>query len=587
MSKKAQVVPQKNLKENKLFDNALLALLFIFVIIFSFSKINGEDDIFWHLSTGKYIIETKSVPSQDVFGFITQGQQWIPFEWGWDVTAYSIFSAADFIGLYIFNVIIIAVIFFLIYLMLRKFKVPLPLSIFYLLILILGVRYRLEIKPNIISYLFLVLTLFLIVNYKYFGKSYKILFFIPPIFMVWANMHMGVLAGVMLLGIYLSSEIILFVKEKKKEGLKYAIIVFAASIIFMLINPNHIMTYIYSFQHTQMKMIDQIYEWMSPFNSNFLGKLFNIIYIIFLAGILVVYADFKKKKDWFEILVYILFAVYSLRAVRFTVDFIFVVSIFLFIAIYHIIKKETTLNLIRNGIYVKLFLLFMLVIFIFSTPNDKLYRALGFQKTFGTGIYEETFPVNMFNFMKENKITEIGERPFNTFDFGGYFIWNFPGKKNFIDSRNLNDSIWNSFITIFTKQTGYQNLINEYRLDYFAIFQTSYLQAAGSGNTNAIPKIFESNIISYLSSKPDEWKLIYWDDKSFLYVKNEDKFKELISKYEYKYFTPYNLCFKGNILQSAMNSKDESLSKEIARKYNEEPKGYFVYLFKTNFDKKK
>jgi len=587
MSKKTQIVPQKNIKENKQFDYALLILLFGFAVMFSFSKVNGEDDIFWHMSTGKYILETKTVPSQDVFGFITQGQQWIPFEWAWDVIAYSIFTSIGFTGLYIFNAILIALMLWLFYLLLRKFEVPLPLAVFYLLILILGVRYRLEIKPHIFTYLFLVLTLFLIINYKYFGKSPKTLFFIPPIFMVWANIHMGVFSGLLLLGIFLLTDIIAFFREKKKDSLKYSLIIFIASLLFMLVNPNHITTYIYSFQHTQMKMINQIYEWMSPFNSNFLGKLYDLIYIGFLIGILFVYAEYKKKKDLFPLLIYFIFAVYSLRAIRFTVDFIFVASLFLFIAVYHLFKKESTLNYIKNNTYVKLFLGIILIWFLLWTPNDKLYRALGFQKSFGTGIYEETFPVKLFDFMKDNKITEIGDRPFHTFDYGGYFIWNFPGKKNFIDSRNLNDSIWNSFVTIYNKQTGYQNLINEYNFDYFPIFQTTVAQYAILGNTAAIPKILDANIISYLSSKPDEWKLVFWDDKSFLFVKNEDKFKDIISKYEYKYFTPYNLYNKTKIIQDAINSKDETLSKEVARKNLEESRGYFVYLYKSTFERKK
>ena len=457
MSKKTHVFPQKNIKENKQFDYALLILLFGFAVLFSFSKINGEDDIFWHMSTGKYILETKTIPSQDVFGFITQGQQWIPFEWAWDVIAYSIFASMGFTGLYIFNAILIALMLWLFYLLLRKFEVPLTLAIFYLLILILGVRYRLEIKPNIFTYLFLVLTLYLIINYKYFGKNPKILFFIPPIFMVWANIHMGVLAGVLLLGIFLLTDIIDFIKEKKKNSLKYSLVIFIASLLFMLVNPNHITTYIYSFQHTQMKLLDEIFEWMSPFNSNYLGKLYNVIYIGFLIGIIFVYKEYKKKKDLFPLLVYFLFAVYSLRAIRFTVDFIFVASLFLFVVIYHMFKKETTTNFIKNNTYVKLFLGAILVWFLLWTPNDKLFRALGFQKTYGMGIYEETFPVKMFDFMKENKITEIGDRPFNTLDYGGYFLWNFPGKKNFIDSRNLNDSIWNSSKTIFKKLSGFQN----------------------------------------------------------------------------------------------------------------------------------
>ena len=113
MAKKIQQ-KKKQIKEIKYLNQIITTLFFVFIVLFSIVRINGEDDIFWHMQTGKYILETKSVPSTDVFGYITQGEKWIPFEWLWDTSAYLVYSAAGFIGLYFVNAILLVLIFFVI-----------------------------------------------------------------------------------------------------------------------------------------------------------------------------------------------------------------------------------------------------------------------------------------------------------------------------------------------------------------------------------------------------------------------------------------------------------------------------------------
>ena len=68
------------------------AALLLLVLLITTFKISGDDDIFWHLEIGKYVSENKVIPSADVFGFSTKGQEWIPFEWGFDVLAYNIYK---------------------------------------------------------------------------------------------------------------------------------------------------------------------------------------------------------------------------------------------------------------------------------------------------------------------------------------------------------------------------------------------------------------------------------------------------------------------------------------------------------------
>src|ERR1700674_5875959 len=86
--------PAKN--ENPYLNYGLLVMFFVLLVFFNITKISGEDDFYWHLASGRYIVENKTVPSMDVFSYVTYGQQWIPFEWAWDVTTYLIYSLTGF-----------------------------------------------------------------------------------------------------------------------------------------------------------------------------------------------------------------------------------------------------------------------------------------------------------------------------------------------------------------------------------------------------------------------------------------------------------------------------------------------------------
>jgi len=83
------------------------------------------------------------------------------------------------------------------------------------------------------------------------------------------------------------------------------------------------------------------------------------------------------------------------------------------------------------------------------------------------------------------------------------------------------------------------------------------------------------NLPAYLAKNP-EWKLIYWDDKSFLYVRNETKFYDLISKYEYKYLTPSNCLFHKNIIVSALKTDSKKVMNEINRRLSEDKNGVII-----------
>lgn len=554
-------------------------------------KITGDDDFFWHLATGRYVVENKVVPDKDVFGYVTQNTEWIPFEWGWDVLSYGLYSLGGYNSILVFRSLIFMLIFYLYLRLLNKFKVSPVLSLIILFALLIGIMDRLSPRPHIITYLLFICLLYFLISFKYTDreKYQKRLFLIPVIFLIWGNIHMGVLAGGLLLFIFTVSEILIYLFPRKfssneihpltKTQLKYLVIVSIASAVVLLLNPHGFQTYIYAYGHTKMKLLDSINEWRSPFDPVYGGGFVNTIYKVFLfSGILILICSYIKM-DLFFALVYAGFVVYSVRAMRFTVDYEIIMAFFIAVSLQFFSNRlnpnASVGKLINTLMYHNVFkfvLIVPMVYVILNIPNEKIYEWLRYYRPFGYGVDDNYLAVQLFDFMKENNIKG---KPFNFFGTGGTLVWYFPDQKNFIDSRNLNDDIFNEYSRMMGMAPGFDKKLDEYGVDYVIYLDPDLIRR---------PKDLKGVIVNYMSRRP-EWKLVFWDDKSFLFLKDEDKYSDVIRKFEYKILNPYNFIFSLQEFDRTAAGNPEQTWIELDRKSKSEPNGILFQSINQNLMK--
>jgi len=542
-------------------------------------QISGDDDLFWHLATGRYIVENKVVPDKDVFGHITSGTEWIPFEWGWDLLTYGLYNVGGYNAILLFRSLAFCFIFLLLYLLLRKFRVNAFLSVFALFVLLVAIMDRFSPRPHILTYIFFVLLLYILLSYKYIDKQKygKRLYLIPLIFLLWANSHMGVLAGGLILFVFTVTETIIYLKPSSftsaelkalsKTELRNLWIISAVSALMLLVNPHGISTYVYAYSHTKMKMLESVNEWQSPFSSKLdFGYIVTLYKIFIFSGILVLYYAVKKR-DLLFALMYISFLIYSVRAIRFTIDYEIIMSVFIIISISYILSqvRATGFKKIYNGNVLKGALGIFFIYIIALIPNNEIYQKIQYYRVSGWGINTDFIPVQLFDFMKENNITGT---PYNHFGTGGYLVWNFPGEKNFIDSRNLNDEIHNEYSYIMAMQPGFEKKLEDRGVDYVIYLDPDLIRR---------PTELKGLVTNYFSNSK-KWKLLFWDDKSMLFVKDIPKFSEVINKYEYKTVDPYDFIFNKPEFENRIRLNPDGARSELKRKMDSEPNGF---LFKN------
>lgn len=574
------------IEENKFVSYGLLFIFLVLVFFASSYKISGDDDFFWHLATGRYIVENKVVPDKDVFGHITSGTEWIPFEWGWDILTYSLYNIGGYNAILVFRSLAFCFIFFLYFMLLRKFKVNSFLSILVLFVLLVAIMDRLSPRPHILTYIFFILTLYILLCYKYIDKvKYrKWLYLLPIIFLLWSNLHMGVLAGGLILFVFTLTETVIYLKQSSfttndikalsKTELRNLWIISIISALMLLINPHGINTYLYAYGHTKMKMLESVNEWQNPFAPKLdFGFIITLYKVFLFSGVLVLFYAYKKK-DLLFALMYIVFAVYSIRAIRFTVDYEMILTFFIIVSIAYVTSlfKNIKYNRILSGNLLKGILGILFIYILSQIPSNAIYEKIQYYRIYGWGINSDFIPVQLFDFMKENKISGT---PYNHFGTGGYLVWNFPGEKNFLDSRNLNDEIFNEYNAIMTMQPGFEKKLEDRGVDYIVYLDPDLIRR---------PNDLKRLVTNYFSTNTN-WKLVFWDDKSMLFIKDIPKFTDIINKSEYKVIKPYSALFNKSEFENNIKSNPQLAKDELKRKSDVDPNGQLFQVLKQSANK--
>ena len=117
------------------------------------------------------------------------------------------------------------------------------------------------------------------------------------------------------------------------------------------------------------------------------------------------------------------------------------------------------------------------------------------------------------------------------------------------------------------KQKGFEQKFDNYGFNYVLWFFPKL-------PWNAIE--IKASIVSYLIKNSDKWKMVYWDDNSFVFVKNEEKFKDIIAQNEYKYVNPYYYVHDKEPLVKATYDDPKRIIEEVQRNYRLNPEGIFI-----------
>jgi len=153
---------------------------------------------------------------------------------------------------------------------------------------------------------------------------------------------------------------------------------------------------------------------------------------------------------------------------------------------------------------------------------------LGSQRRLGFGMEPNQLPVRAERFWSANRLPA---RLFDTVDDGGYIVWKHPADKPvFIDGLNaFGWPVVRQFQDIMAYGPAAEDLLRRWQINTFLLPQPDLARRPPD----------QRDIYSFLAESP-EWKLVFWDGVSVIYVRDAPASRGLIERYGYRFLDPRN-----------------------------------------------
>ncbi len=396
------------------FETYKYHLLIFLLTFFIVTRFKFDPDLGWHLAIGGYFLKTGHILGRDIFSWTLPGYRWGNY-FLYDVMVSFVFTKIGFFATAILFGIVSAISVVLV--LPRKISILQLTSVFPGILLLVA---NAGVRPSNIS--FLIFSVFLLAVSREFLR-FKNIWFWVIFFAIWANLHTGFLAGLVIFGGYLGINYLWKSARGDKVSLFENFCLAAGAFLGTFISP-------FGFIAWKALILDifgnktwvGIAEWQSVF---FYFPM-NVIFAT-SGGIFVfcVYTRFKKIDARMVLLGAFIFA-WSFLVVN--AAFFWALFFIYFCSRNLIFAPKWELRLYA---WHKVFIYVFSTIVIFLVPLAFILEVLAW-RSLENGLKIDGYPIRALQFMAKNQMTE---RVFNDYSWGGFIDWYEPGIKVFIDGR--------------------------------------------------------------------------------------------------------------------------------------------------------
>jgi hypothetical protein len=489
-----------------------LLYLVTFLAVFAMaSRVSMSSDTWWHLATGRAILEQHSIPQVDEFSYTRAGEPWLGPSVGWlmQLTLYGIYSGLGFGGLNLWAALMVTLTFIMLYNSLEGG--PFLRSFIVIFAVTVSAVYW-SARPYLMTFLLTAVTLKALEDFRWGRK--RSLWALPFVMLLWVNSHGGWAVGLLLWGLYGLGEGLkwlgkarqpgqliptAFTKDWLMDGLRgrvgHMLLVGLLMVVAVCVNPSGPRMYSYPFDTVSIQTLqDYIDEWQSPDFHNLNVQPF-LWLLMLTAG---VFGFSKRKLDFTDFVLFSVFTYISFKAGRNIALFALVDSVILTRYASPLVEKlgqHLNYHGLDNGKPTRLqnsvnWLLFVTLLAAALVKAASVYP----QETNWLYISDQE-PIKAVEYIQEN---HPPGRLFNEYNWGGYLTLELPQYPVFVDGRTdlYGDDILEQWFTIARAEEGWQELVDQWQINLILL----------KPNTPLVTVLAQSG-----------WQLLFQDDISVLY----------------------------------------------------------------------
>ena len=457
----------------------LQIVLFAGIFVLNFFE-ETDPDFWWHLATGRYIVETGTIPRVDIFSYTAVGRPWVAHEWLSEVVMFLLYRAGGYLAAVLVFAALITLAYWMVFRTLRLLDLGVTGATIITFWTAVMAVISWNVRPQLFSYLFFAVYLWLLLRSR--RTPDRALWLMPVIMVAWVNLHAGYIMGLLLLGLFIIGETANRELQSRRSApttqgsvpLRRYLLVFATTVAGTAVNPQgpSILLYPFEYSGTQNASMRFIAEWQSP---NF----HDYFFLIFAAAILLLMVvRGHSPQDWALAIPVVVLTAMTFESVRVIAFFAIVIAPY--IAVRVLGSREPRSTGPRP-----------------PTPNTRVRRAsplnwlllvaclgamavplfISDRAQVGSEPRTASFPVEGVRYIQQ---AGIAGNMFNTYHWGGYLAWEFyPARRVFVDGRAdlYGDSFMEKYIAVNEAGPKWKQILDEYGVQTALIEKDSALSS--------------------------------------------------------------------------------------------------------------
>lgn len=416
----------------------LLLLTGIGTIAFQLKLCVLDPDIWWHLKVGDWIIEHASVPHTGILSRTAETRPWVAYSWGYEVLLSRAYAWFGLLGIGVYGTLLTIAVAYSVYWMMRRISGQFWLACIGTGIVCSAFLFNGMPRPFFFSITLFAVTLTLLLEANRSGRV-KPLYWLPLIFLLWANLHIQFIYGLFLLGLFVGVNLIQraaallgiapdFVSAPTLPATDLVLIALGC-VLATLVGPYSYHPYQVVLEYSKAKFTYSVIIELQPLTfrgySHF-AELLLTAFGFFAVG-------WRKKLDLFKLALLTAASIIGYRTMR-DAWFICLPAAACIAEAFAPRAHRHETNLIQKDAWFaetwleKAGIAAAVAILLAMIANGTDFRERGLDRAISS-----QYPVNAINFLRRNPVPGP---LYNTLNWGGFLMWYMPEYPVAIDGRN-------------------------------------------------------------------------------------------------------------------------------------------------------
>jgi len=408
----------------------LLVLAVLLVIIAGPSLLPNfsviDNDIWWHLKVGDWIVDHLSVPHNGILSRTAADRPWMAYSWMYEVLLSLFHSAFHLVGISLYGLLLTLGAAYSILWMTRRLSGSFWRACLLSVATCAAFLFNVLPRPVFFSMILFTVTLTLLLEAQR-GNRPRLLYWLPPLFVLWANLHIQFVYGLFAVGLFVAVNLLARVTPRIGLGRDFGppqclrtstlVVILGGCVLATCVGP-------YSY-HLYFVILGYVratfpYTYISEFQALRFRNYTDFVQLL-LTGLAFLALGRRKTVDPFLLLLLTIASVVGFRTAR---DSWFVcipaaACIATAIDAGDMTRRDTITEKAVLGVSVALLLVLYARGMDVNSPNLRL-------------AINEIYPVQAINFLRDHP--QRGPL-YNTFDWGGFISWYMPEYPVAIDGR--------------------------------------------------------------------------------------------------------------------------------------------------------